>query len=217
MNTLKDLITPSGKWTDVSAIIFDVFGTIAEITAPQHAYAELLKELKNVGYEPNKDKKWDILTKNMTFKEAIELFDVDKKLSSQVKEKLQLVLDSEVNSIELYDDVEPVFKFLIDREIGVALCSNLAQPFANKIIELLKDVRPDALVWSFEQNIAKPHPKMFLSACEKMGVEPKRVVMVGNSQKNDIDAANNAGIEAIKIVRSENGLKSSKKSYLKFR
>lgn len=201
MHTLNQLITPSGPWTEASAFVFDVFGTIADVTAPNRAYKELMQELKSVGYDV-KDKKWDFLTIDRSFAEVLKKEDPESWLSKEVKNKLEESLVEEVNSIRLYDDVIPVFKFLMDREIGVALCSNLATPYASKVVSLLSEAVPDVMIWSFELGIAKPHPGMFYEACKRMGVEERRTVMVGNSDRNDVIAARAVGLQAFKIKRN---------------
>lgn len=203
MKNLSELIEPSGIWTEKSAFIFDVYGTIAEIGHPTNPYKELIRELVKAGYnESYQDKKWGFLTQNKSFETIMEECDGNNKLTKAVRSKLLGLLSEEVESIRLYDDVITTFKFLIDREIGVALCSNLAQPYAEKVKLLLADAKPDVFVCSFEEGIAKPHPNMFLSACKKMGIEKENVVVVGDSQKNDIDAAESLGMKAIKIDRT---------------
>ena len=152
MHTLNQLITPSGPWTEASAFVFDVFGTIADITAPNRAYKELMQELKSAGYDI-KDKKWEFLTLDKSFPEVLKNEDPDGRLSKEMKRKLNESLAEEINSIRLYDDVIPVFKFLMDREIGVALCSNLATPYATKVLSLLSEAVPDAIIWRDRKSV----------------------------------------------------------------
>ena len=51
-------------------------------------------------------------------------------------------------------------------------------------------------VISGEEGVSKPDPRLLYIALEKLGVEPKDALMVGDSLSSDIRAANNAGVDA---------------------
>ena len=80
-----------------------------------------------------------------------------------------------------YPDAEPVLRALRARGVRVAVVSNIAH-----------DLRPtfdhhglthliDAFVFSYELDVMKPDPKIFHVACEALGVEPARALMVGDT------------------------------------
>ena len=48
------------------------------------------------------------------------------------------------------------------------------------------------LAMGVEQGLNKPEPKLFIQACKKLGVEPTKTIMVGDSQ-GDIEMAQAAG------------------------
>lgn len=87
------------------------------------------------------------------------------------------------------------------REAGVILgiISN-AQFYTRAMIEaflgrppVAAGFHPDLLVWSFEERIAKPDPRLFQFAADRLaiatGLSPHDVVMVGNDVRNDIAPA----------------------------
>ena len=53
---------------------------------------------------------------------------------------------------------------------------------------------PGAIFISEEIGVAKPHPKIFLIACESLGVEPQETLYVGDRPAQDLDPAHEAGI-----------------------
>lgn len=57
---------------------------------------------------------------------------------------------------------------------------------------------PSLVVWSFEQGEAKPSPRLFAHAAQRMarhhGNRPEQLLMVGNDLRNDILAARRAGL-----------------------
>lgn len=53
---------------------------------------------------------------------------------------------------------------------------------------------PNALFISEELGVAKPHPKIFQIACERIGVETGDAIYVGDHPTKDIDPAHEAGM-----------------------
>lgn len=49
---------------------------------------------------------------------------------------------------------------------------------------------------------AKPDPRMYMLACEQLGIAPGAAVMVGDNPVNDVDAARQAGLQAILLDRT---------------
>ena len=53
---------------------------------------------------------------------------------------------------------------------------------------------PGAIFISEEIGVAKPHPRIFLTACERLGVEPGETLYVGDDPVRDVDPAHGAGL-----------------------
>jgi HAD superfamily hydrolase (TIGR01509 family) len=84
-----------------------------------------------------------------------------------------------------YPDAIEVLSALRDRGVPVALLSNIgwdARPVlrSHGAYPLL-----DALVLSFEEGVQKPDPRIFHIACERLGLAPQEVLMVGDSEEAD--------------------------------
>jgi len=67
---------------------------------------------------------------------------------------------------------------------------------AEKLVRLgLEDAfSPGAFFISEEIGVAKPHPRVFLLACEALGLEPREALYVGDDPAKDVDPAHEAGL-----------------------
>jgi putative hydrolase of the HAD superfamily len=63
--------------------------------------------------------------------------------------------------------------------------------------------RFDAVIVSGDLGIGKPDPAIFLHAVERLGVDPKRAVMVGDSYDRDVVGALMAGLRAVWLRRGD--------------
>jgi HAD superfamily hydrolase (TIGR01549 family) len=88
------------------------------------------------------------------------------------------------------------------RGIKIALCSNLAEPYAAPIQRLLP-VQLDAYAWSFERKAMKPDRALYEEVCEMLDCAPKQVLMVGDTQLADVDGPRRAGMQAILLDRKQ--------------
>lgn len=103
-----------------------------------------------------------------------------------------------------YPDAFPTLEALHARGIAIAVVSNV-----------VSDLRPvfehhglatfvSAFVHSFEHGLEKPHPNLFLAACEQLGVEPAEALMVGDSYLGDGGAVD-AGLTVVLLPPVEPG------------
>ena len=63
---------------------------------------------------------------------------------------------------------------------------------------------PHAIFISEEMGIAKPHPKIFRIACDRLAVDPSEALYIGNSALMDIDPAHEAGMHTALRLGSGN-------------
>ena len=80
-----------------------------------------------------------------------------------------------------------------------AVVSNLAPAYAAALDPLL----PAEIVrtWSWEVGALKPEPMIFQTACQRLGCEPSKVLMVGDRVEDDVLGARDAGLHALHIDR----------------
>lgn len=101
----------------------------------------------------------------------------------------------------LYDDVADVLRRLSEAGVRIGLISNTQRCLMSfqshfELIGLIS-----ATVSSFEHGFMKPHPSIFATALERIGAVPTEAVMVGDSVRQDIEGALNAGMRAVLLDR----------------
>jgi putative hydrolase of the HAD superfamily len=62
------------------------------------------------------------------------------------------------------------------------------------------------LLASSELGFAKPSPESFQAACARLGIRPKRTVMIGDDRDVDVLGARRAGLQALHLDRGAGGV-----------
>ncbi|MEU3661801.1 HAD-IA family hydrolase [Streptomyces sp. NPDC032940] len=88
-----------------------------------------------------------------------------------------------------YPDAVEVLGALRERGIAVGVVSNIGWDLRPVFREHGLDRYVDAYVLSYEHGVRKPDPRLFAVACEALGVEPARALMVGDDRRADGGAA----------------------------
>lgn len=101
------------------------------------------------------------------------------------------------NSLHLFPEVPEVLEEL-QGVYKLGLLTNGPSDLQRSKIEIL-GIEPwfEDIVVSGEHGTAKPNPKIFEIALERLNTDQKRSVYVGNSQRYDVAGANNAGLPVI--------------------
>jgi HAD superfamily hydrolase (TIGR01662 family) len=104
---------------------------------------------------------------------------------------------------QVEDDTLVTLQALKQEGYRLAIISNAGDDRDVQVLIDKAGIRPffDIIVTSAAQGIRKPNPKLFWRVLEKLGVEPKRSAMVGDTLGADILGAGNAGIFSIWITR----------------
>ena len=103
---------------------------------------------------------------------------------------------------ELYPDTVPVLSGLETRGVELGIISN----FDSRLYEILIGLGIDrffaSITISSLAGAAKPSPRIFQRALQKHGVEAKEALHVGNSLKEDAQAAMAAGMSGVLLDRT---------------
>ncbi|NOT26658.1 MAG: HAD family hydrolase [Acidobacteria bacterium] len=102
----------------------------------------------------------------------------------------------------LYDDVSAVLKELASRGIRVGLISNSHRSLDSFQAHFELDGLIAGALSSSDHGFLKPHPSIFESALELLGVSAAESVMVGDSLLHDIEGARRVGMRGVLIQRS---------------
>jgi HAD superfamily hydrolase (TIGR01549 family) len=104
-------------------------------------------------------------------------------------------------NFELYEDTLPVLAALREHGLKIGLVSNTGRDLNAFIGHHALDV--DAAVSSGAHGKTKPHPAIFQSALEELGVSAEEAAMVGDSPEDDVEGAKALGMRAFLIDRDD--------------
>jgi HAD superfamily hydrolase (TIGR01509 family) len=95
----------------------------------------------------------------------------------------------EPTSWEPYPDVRAALERLRDKQIPVAVLSNIAWDIRTSFDRFDLTGLVTDFVLSYQEGSVKPDEKIFRIACDRIGVEPRHVLMIGDSAEADGGAA----------------------------
>lgn len=162
-------------------VIFDAFGTLVKIHEGSHPYRQILKHGIKQGRRPKPDDAKVLMTNPWGLEEAASHLGID--VDPLALKAIQEQLDTELSEITAFQDGLHAVAMLKDAGFKVAVCSNLAKPYAAAIERLYPDL--DAYSYSFEVGAVKPDAKIYQDVCTKLAIQPSMVDMVGDSQRCD--------------------------------
>ena len=123
---------------------------------------------------------------------------------AEVRDKLATIIDDSLleappvpvaGALEGLRRLGEHFPLALVCDTGLSGARNINALIAQWGIDDLLKVR----IYSEEVGVSKPHPKMFLSAIEGLGVPQQRVVHIGDLDPTDILGAKNLGMAAIRF------------------
>ena len=109
------------------------------------------------------------------------------RLAPGLSEKLyELTVDA--RSWEAFPDTEPTLRALHERGLRLGVLSDTGFDLRPALSRLGLSRYLHTVVLSCEEGVCKPAPKAFLTACDRMAVEPERALMVGDNPLTDSGA-----------------------------
>ncbi len=103
---------------------------------------------------------------------------------------------------ELYEDARETLVELAARGIRLGLISNSHRCLDSFQAHFALDGLLSTTVSSSVLGVMKPDPRIFRAALDKVGVEPARAVMVGDSLVHDVNGALAAGMRGVLLART---------------
>ena len=217
---IENLYFPAGKiksvFFDAAGTLFDVKGSVGEI------YSTLAAKY---GADPNPDKIQSDFVRYFRLQPPLAF---EKGLADHLRTELErnwwrLIVenvfagqpirqfDQFFNELfeyfrngdawRLYDDVLPTLHKLKNNGIGLGVISN----FDSRLTDLLSNLGIfdlfDSVHISSCEGAAKPDPKIFASALGFHKIKPEEAIHVGDSQREDFEGAQSAGLSAVLIDR----------------
>lgn len=174
-------------------IAFDCFDTLAYIGNPLQVFSKLARKGVASRIDPRR-----VMCAPWTLSQAAMELGID--LDAAELAELESLLAEEVASIQLFPETREVLAELRAQDFQIAVCSNLALPYAAPVQRLLGDLL-DIAVWSFEAAALKPSFAMYGRLLESCGSTVDETLMVGDSRTADYQGAKEAGMAALHLVR----------------
>jgi putative hydrolase of the HAD superfamily len=112
---------------------------------------------------------------------------------------------AEHRHFEMYADVPGTLRHLHARGVRLGLISNSHRCLISFQDHFALAGLIDVCVSSAEFGVMKPDPRIFVEGLTRMGVEPGRAVMVGDSLPHDIAGARGVGMGAVYLDRERRG------------
>jgi len=176
----------------IEAVCFDCFGTLLSVVEGPHAYRGLVGQAAN-----RRAMREEVLTRFRTFEQHA----LATSWTPQDIARGREALDQELASITVLDAAPDILERLRGRGLKIALCSNLATEFGPAALKKL-DFVFDTTVLSYEVGLVKPDAEIFRTVCLNLNCRPEHVLMVGDSQKADVQGGANAGLIALQVDRT---------------
>lgn len=177
----------------VSAVCFDAFGTLVEIRDRRSAFRPLLGAL------PDRNR---AEFKHRIMREDRELSGwpvaLGVPVNREVLDEVAVRVRGEVSSVCVRPGVSDMLTTLRGRDIPIAVCSNLASPYAPCLRRLLSG-NIDHFVLSCEVGAMKPDTAIYERVETQFGVDRKRILFVGDATKADIEGPRSYGFRSTHI------------------
>ncbi len=182
----------------IKAILFDAFGTLAEIAERRRPYAKLLSLADTESRPTDADYAAIVMGRDWKIHEITDWLGVTQ---TQAQEAGVFEgLATELLSMSLFPETAEILAHLRACGLKLGICSNLAQPYAAPLRSLLP-IEMDEYVWSFEVGAIKPDPIIYQAACDALKVKPEEILMVGDTYNADCLGPRRFGMQAVHLAR----------------
>lgn len=185
----------------VTAIIFDLYGTLLRIQRP--LIRQGVPRALGIGHRP-----WielvrnDLLTTSHPtaagFVRAICERLAPGRSEEQERRCLEIV-EQEVASVTTFPGVRALMGFLRRRGYPIGVLSNLSSVHKQPVHTLGLEESITAAAYSCDEGRMKPDPRLYLELCARLGAAPESVLVVGDSLSNDVQAPRALGMRALHV------------------
>ncbi len=202
----------------ITTVIFDMYETLVQ-NPPGHWRATFQEIIKDLGYETHAERLWqewetaetefrDSRVKpGVAFRSYLEGW---RDNFAQAFASLSLAGDAEGASRRTIEDLSRRPPYgettealgLVQRGWRIAVLSNADDDFLLPNLKLL-GVEFEAVLSSEAARVYKPRPGLFQEILRRLKVNPQEAVYVGDRQLEDVQGAQQVGMRAVWINRSE--------------
>lgn len=181
----------------MQAVVFDLYGTLLAIAQPRRPYRQLLNLLQQKGRPPHPTDAARVMTVDAGLAGIAGVLGAA--LDPADVAPLERELFAELSSVRVFEDAVPTLESLRERGLRLALCSNLASPYAVPAHLLLPPM--DAYGFSFAVGAVKPQAQIYQAVCAALKLQPSAVLMVGDTFEADVAGPLAVGMQSCHLVR----------------
>jgi HAD superfamily hydrolase (TIGR01509 family) len=177
----------------IDAVIFDLFGTLVHLPRDTNPYLQLCREIGD-----SSRIRESLVVDAPTLADFCDHIGVSHPATLS---DIQRDLDADIDNASVFPESLQTLNDLRDRGLRVALISNLASPYKRAVTCLNLDSHIDAILYSCDLGIAKPNPDIYTAALSQLDSSPESTLMIGDSQRSDVDGPMACGIRGLLIDR----------------
>lgn len=181
------------------AVIFDMDGLM--IDSEKVTYEEYIKTMKKFNYDFDEDFYLRCLGKNkQTVCKLFMNHYGDQFPMKEIWDDVHLSLDTRLSTnVPLKNGIIELLTYLKNNHYKTIVATSSSRERAEKILTVanLRNYFDD-IICGDEVTCGKPHPEIFLTACQKLGVAPQEALVLEDSEAG-ISAAHTGGIDVICI------------------
>lgn len=179
-----------GILSDIDMIVFDVFGTLLEISDRRKPFAHVKRKI---------DPQMAARFRQLAMTTTMTLTEIDSELQSGTTTAdlalAQIKIAREVASTRIRPGV---LEMLLALPVPYAICSNLSFDYV-AALSAFPDIKPEFRILSCHAGCMKPDPEIYDLAIRSAGVPAGRILFVGDTPAADIDGPTKAGMRAMHI------------------
>ena len=176
--------------SDIEMVVFDVFGTLLEISDRRNPFAYVKREMV-----PEKATRFRRLAMTTT----MTLSEIDAELRSGTTTadlaRAQTEIVHEVTATRLRPGVA---RMLADLPVPYALCSNLSVDYV-AALSACPEIKPEFRILSCHVGCMKPDPEIYDLVIRAAGVPAERILFTGDTPVADIEGPRLAGMHSMHI------------------
>jgi HAD superfamily hydrolase (TIGR01662 family) len=178
----------------IRAIYFDIGETILDRTREYAAWAKWL----DVPAHTFSAVFGAMIVEGHPVRDVIARFRPEPDFGTQHRAIVEAGLLPALGEIDLYPDVRATLSALRDRGLRVGIVGNQPQAISLQLRDL--DLPADSIASSQEWRIAKPSREFFDRVVDDARCPASSVVYVGDQIDNDVVAAMEAGLQAVRVL-----------------
>jgi putative hydrolase of the HAD superfamily len=189
------------------AVLFDYFGTLTRAVRRGPAHQRMARRL---GCDPDEwldlmEKTYYLRASGRLGEPAEVLHDLARLLGGRPSRgAVRRVCSERISAVgadgPLRPESVPVLQALCAGGLRTAVVSDCWYELPALLPSLPVHPLLDAHVFSIEVGRCKPHPSMYLTACERLGVAPHECLYIGDGGSEELSGAMRLGLRAVRLA-----------------